>query len=75
MKELSDRINGYMEKFDRIKEEMNSNGKKFESYQHDIETKKLNIQCLETEIQNIQLNSLKSQKIQLEIADEQKKVT
>ena len=33
VKELSERINGYMEKFDKIKEEMNTNGKKFEGYQ------------------------------------------
>ena len=32
-----------MEKFDKIKEEMNTNGKRFEGYQQDIETKKLNI--------------------------------
>lgn len=63
-----------MEKFDKIKEEMNNNGKKFEAYQHDIETKKLNIQCLETEIQNIQLNTLKQQKMQLEIDEDQKKM-
>ena len=33
VKGLSEKINGYMEKFDNIKEEMNSNGKKFEGYQ------------------------------------------
>ena len=32
VKELSEKINGYMEKFDKIKEEMSSNGKKFENY-------------------------------------------
>ena len=30
--ELSQKINGFMEKFDKIKEEMGENGKKFESY-------------------------------------------
>jgi hypothetical protein len=33
VKELSTKINGYMEKFDKIKDEMGENSKKFESYQ------------------------------------------
>lgn len=33
VKELSDKINGYAEKFDKIKEEMGTNGKKFETFQ------------------------------------------
>lgn len=75
VKELGDKINGYMEKFVKIKEEMNTNAKKFEGYQSDIETKKLNIQCLETEIQNIQMGHLKSQKLTLEIEEDKKKMT
>lgn len=41
--ELSQKINGFMEKFDKIKEEMSENGKKFENYQVSVETKKLEI--------------------------------
>lgn len=41
--ELSQKINGFMEKFDKIKEEMGDNGKKFETYQVTVETKKLEI--------------------------------
>jgi len=33
VKELTLKINGYMEKFDKIKEDMSENGKKFEDYQ------------------------------------------
>lgn len=43
VKELSVRINGFMEKFDKIKDDMNENGRKFESYQSQVETKKLEI--------------------------------
>ena len=48
-----------MEKFDKIKEDMSENSKKFESYQVTVETKKLEMQTLETEIENIQLSGLK----------------
>ena len=61
-----------MEKFDKIKEDMSENGKKFESYQVTVETKKLEIQTLETEIQNIQHSELKQQKMQYEIEEERK---
>ena len=43
-----------MEKFDRIKAEMEDNGKKFNNYQSDIENRKTHIAALEVEIQNIQ---------------------
>ncbi len=32
VKEISNKINSFMEKFDKIKDEMAENGKKFESY-------------------------------------------
>ena len=32
VKELSEKINGFTEKFDKIKEEMTTNGKKFEVF-------------------------------------------
>jgi len=53
VKDLSTKINGYMQKFDQIKEEMADNSKKFEAYQEQVETKKLEIKTLETEIENI----------------------
>ena len=71
--ELSGKINSFMEKFDKIKDEMSENGKKFEHYQVTVETKKLEMQTLETEIQNIQLSELKQQKMQQEIAEERKR--
>jgi uncharacterized coiled-coil DUF342 family protein len=55
VQELSTKINGFMEKFDKIKEDMSENGKKFEEYQTNVETKKIEIKTLETEIENIQL--------------------
>ena len=41
-----------MKKFDDIKETMNNNTRRFEEYQSTIETKKLEISALETEIEN-----------------------
>ena len=52
-------------KFDQIKEEVNENGKKFENYQQSIETKKLDIRILETEIDNIQLSKINWEKVTL----------
>ena len=51
--ELSQKINDYMKKFDEIKDEMSDNSKRFEGYQSQVETKKLEIKALETEIENI----------------------
>lgn len=53
VKDLSTKINGFMGKFDDIKNEMGDNSKKFEAYQQQVETKKLEIRTLETEIENI----------------------
>ena len=44
-----------MKKFDEIKEEMSDNSKRFEGYQSQVETKKLEIKAVEAEIENIQL--------------------
>jgi hypothetical protein len=41
---------------------MNENSRKFESYQQSIETKKLEISTLETEIENISLLEKKHKK-------------
>ena len=75
MKELSDKINGFMEKFDKIRDEMNDNQKKFENYQSSVETKKLEIQTLETEIENISLFEKKHAKVTGEISEERKRLT
>ena len=61
-KELTEKINSFMQKFDQIKDEMNENSRKFESYQQSIETKKLEISTLETEIENISLLEKKHKK-------------
>ncbi len=75
VKELSTKINGFMEKFDKIKDEMSENGKKFEAYQATVETKKLEIQTLETEIENIAMIEKKQQKVTAEITEEKKRLT
>lgn len=53
VKELNDRVKGYMEKFDQIKEEMTTNSAKFGKYQQDIDTKQIEIKKLSVEIQNL----------------------
>ena len=72
---MSDKINGFMEKFDKIRDEMNDNQKKFENYQSSVETKKLEIQTLETEIENISLFEKKHAKVTGEISEERKRLT
>lgn len=74
VKDLSEKINGFMTKFDTIKTEMGDNSKKFEAYQQQVETKKLEIKTLETEIENIQLSDKRNQKITQEIAEERKRL-
>ena len=54
---------------------MSDNSRKFESYQQQVETKKLEIKTLETEIENIQLTEKRYQKVQAEVADERKRLT
>ena len=51
--ELSEKINGFMKKFDELKETMQENNKKFTAYQEEIETKKVTIQALEVENHNL----------------------
>ena len=40
IKSLSDNIQGYVKRFDGVKEEIDSSNKKFETYKIEIETKK-----------------------------------
>jgi len=74
-KELTQKINGFMQKFDQIKDEMNENSRKFESYQEQIQTKKVEISALETEIENITLLEKKYKKAEGEITDDRKRMT
>lgn len=74
VKDLSDRINGFMKKFDDIKTEMGDNSKKFESYQQQVETKKLEIRSLEAEIESIQLADQKHKRVTQEIAEERSRL-
>lgn len=73
--DLSGKINGYMEKFDQIKSEMSDNSKKFETYQEQVETKKIEIRTLEAEIENIALTEKRFSLVQAEVADERKRLT
>lgn len=73
-KDLTDRINEYMKKFDLIKEEMNENAKKFEVYSQQVETKKIEIKTLEAEIETLRLQEKKHQKVTSEIADERSRL-
>lgn len=62
-----------MEKFDKIKDEMSENGKKFESYQAQVETKKLEKATLESEIECIRLAQMKYKQITEEVDEEKKR--
>lgn len=55
IKRLSDDINGYVKKFDNVKEEIDTSNRKYENYKLEIETKRQQISLLETQIQNIML--------------------
>lgn len=48
IKRLSDDINGYVKKFDNVKEEIDTSNKKYENYKLEIETKRQQISLLET---------------------------
>lgn len=72
---MTGKINDFMKKFDQVKDEMTDNGKKFENYQATVETKKLEMQVLETEIQNIQMFESNRKRLVQEIEDERKKIT
>jgi predicted nucleic acid-binding Zn-ribbon protein len=73
-KELTIKINNFMQKFDLIKDEMNENARKFESYQSSIETKKLEISTLETEIENISMYEKRHKKLSGEITEDRKRM-
>jgi len=47
--ELAEKIKMYIAKFDTLKDDMANNSKQFETYQSDIELKKLEMTRLETE--------------------------
>lgn len=53
MKNTQENIATYVAKFDEIKTDIEQGNKKFDNYKMEIESKKLTIQLLETEIQNI----------------------
>jgi chromosome segregation ATPase len=74
VKGLSDKINDYMKKFDLIKEEMSDNSRRFETYQAQVETKKLEIRALEAEIENIQLIEKRHAKVNEEVGEDRKRV-
>ena len=74
VKTLSEKINDYMKKFDEIKDEMADNSKRFEAYQSQVETKKLEIRALEAEIENIQLVEKRHAKVHTEVGEERKRV-
>lgn len=74
VKDLSEKINGFMTKFDDIKTEMGENSKKFESYQQQVETRKLEIRSLEAEIESLQLADKKHKKVTQEIAEERSRL-
>ena len=73
--ELTGRINEFMQKFDQVKEEMTENGRTFENFQAVVETKKLERQALETEIQNIDLLEQRQRKQLQEMEEERKTIT
>ena len=75
VKDLSTKINGYMQKFDQIKDEMNDNSRKFENYQAQVETKKLEIKTLETEIENIQIAEKRYKRVTTEVTEERQRTT
>lgn len=65
VQELSKKINGFLKKFDEIKDTMGQNTKRFEEYQSEIEIKKLEISKLETQVENQQLLEAKAAKMEL----------
>lgn len=54
---------------------MSDNSKRFEAYQSQVETKKLEIRALEAEIENIQLVEKRHLKVQADVGEERKRVT
>ena len=69
-KDLSDQIKNYMEKFEVLKDKIKESGDKFNQYQEEVESKKMEIQLLETEITNIMQVSEKEKASTNKIKDE-----
>ena len=63
-----------MDKFDQMKEEITESGKKFKSYQEDIEQRKMKIELLEAQIENTHLMQRKHEKVELEIKEERERL-
>ena len=71
---LSDQIKGFMDKFDQMKEEITESGKKFKTYQDDIESRKMKIELLEAQIENTHLVQKKHEKVEQETKDERERL-
>lgn len=74
IKRLSEDINGYVKKFDTIKEEIETSNKKYETYKMEMETKKQQVQLLETQIQNIILMGQLRDKTRSDVQEEKKQM-
>ena len=74
IKDLTQKIQGYMQKFDKLKEDMGSNSAKFETYNHEVEQKRAQIQTLEAEITTSMMVMQKEQKLKEETESETKKI-
>ena len=74
IKRLSEDINGYVKKFDTIKEEIETSNKKYETYKMEMETKKQQVKLLETQIQNIILMGQLRDKTKADADEERKQV-
>ena len=70
IKRLSEDINGFVKKFDNIKEEIETSNKKYETYKMESETKRQQVALLETQIQNIVLMGQLKDKTKSDIAEE-----
>ena len=75
IKRLSEDINGYVKKFDNIKEEIETSNKKYETYKMEMETKKQQVQLLETQIQNIVLMGQLRDKTKSDTQEQRQQVT
>ena len=75
IKRLSEDINGYVKKFDTIKEEIETSNKKYETYKMEMETKKQQVQLLETQIQNIILMGQLRDKTKSDTQEQRQQVT
>ena len=63
-----------MDKFDQMKEEITESGKKFKTYQEDIESRKMKIELLEAQIENTHLVKRKQEKVETEIKEERERL-